>query len=223
MNTVDVVVVGSGPNGLAAAVTLAGAGLSVTVVEGADRPGRRMPDRGADPARLPPRRVLRRPPHGPVVPLLPAAGLRQAAGHPLPAAGALRPAHRRSRAVAAFRSLDETVAALGGDGPAYRRLMEPLVRDSQSIADDVLGSVAVHSRPSGGHGPVRSTRPHAHGLVGAPVPIGGGQGPAGRCRRPLDVTDRPADQRVREPRWPCPPTRSAGRSWAAAARPSPPP
>ena len=41
--------------------------------------------------------------------------------------------------MAAFRSLDETVAALGADGPAYRRLMEPLVRDCQAIADDVLG------------------------------------------------------------------------------------
>ena len=41
-------------------------------------------------------------------------------------------------AVAAYRSVEETSAALGADGPAYLRLMGPLVREAQALADQVL-------------------------------------------------------------------------------------
>jgi phytoene dehydrogenase-like protein len=139
VSSVDAVVVGSGPNGLAAAVTLATAGLSVTVVEGADQPGGGC---RTEELTLPGFRhdvCSAVHPMALVSPffLQPAFdGLRQSLCQPtVPFAQPLD----GGRAVAAYRSLEETAAALGDDGPTYRRLMEPLVRNSQSIADDVLG------------------------------------------------------------------------------------
>jgi phytoene dehydrogenase-like protein len=135
----DAIVVGSGPNGLAAAVTLARAGLSVHVIEGAATPGGGC---RTEELTLP---GFRHDVCSAVHPLagaspfftgtdLAARGVRLltpkvAFAHPLDG----------GRAAAVVGSVEETAAELGPDGHAYRRLLEPLVRDSPLILPTVLG------------------------------------------------------------------------------------
>lgn len=158
MTSVDAVVVGSGPNGLAAALTLARAGLTVEVFEGAATPGG-----GCRTAEL----------------TLP--GFRHdicSAVHPLLAGS---PFFRRTslaargvrlitprvafahpidggRAAAVTGSVEETARGLGRDADAYRRLMSPLVRDADLITPAILA-------------PLRS--PTAHPLALARFGAGG--------------------------------------------------
>jgi len=135
----DAVVVGSGPNGLAAAVTLARAGLSVHVVEGAPTPGGgcrteelTLPGFHHDVCSA----------AHPLLALSPFFadsafdGLRALLAQPeVPFAHPLD----GGRAAAAFRSLDATADALGADGAAYRRLVAPIVDAAVALAAGVLG------------------------------------------------------------------------------------
>jgi phytoene dehydrogenase-like protein len=137
----DAVVVGSGPNGLAAAITIARAGRRVLVLEAKSSPGG-----GSRTAEL----------------TLP--GFRHdvcSAIHPLGAASPffrslrlerfglewLHPevllAHplEGGRAGVMYTSLEETAAALGPDGDAYRRLLGPLVRKWPALLPSILGPV----------------------------------------------------------------------------------
>jgi phytoene dehydrogenase-like protein len=148
VSSIDAVVVGSGPNGLAAAITLAAAGISVAVIEGADTAGGGC---RTDSSTLP---GFRHDVCAAVHPLLSASpffrqpafeGLRSALRQPeVPFAHPLDGGH----AVAAFRSLDETAVSLDADGPAYRRLMRPMVGHSREIADAVLAPLrSIPRRP----------------------------------------------------------------------------
>jgi phytoene dehydrogenase-like protein len=143
----DAVVVGSGPNGLAAAVTLARSGLSVHVVEGAATPGGGC---RTEELTLPGFR------HDVCSAVHPLAGASPFfAGTDLAARGvrlltpkvAFAQPLDGGRAGAAFGSVAETAAALGPDGAFYRRLVEPLVREMPLTLPAILGplrSVPAH-------------------------------------------------------------------------------
>jgi phytoene dehydrogenase-like protein len=143
----DAIIVGAGPNGLAAAILLARAGLSVRVVEAADTVG-----------------------GGTRTGALTLPGFRHdicSAIHPL---GLASPFFRRlpleqhglewihppaavahplddGTAVLLERSLDATAAGLGRDAVAYQRLMAPLVRDWDAIAAAILGPFRLPRHP----------------------------------------------------------------------------
>ena len=135
------VVVGSGPNGLAAAVTLAKAGVDVDVLEAADRPGG-----GTRSSEL----------------TLPGLIHDECSGfHPL----AVDTAFSRSvdlarfgltwrwpeiqyahpldggRGAAVLRSVDETAASLGRDGRRWRQVFGPLTERFDRITSDFLRPV----------------------------------------------------------------------------------
>jgi len=142
------VVVGSGPNGLTAAITLARAGWDVTVLEAASNAGGGL--RSAEltlpgfvhdvcsaihPLALasPVFRELFDGDHGAsrvglewLHPDLPLA-------HPLDG----------DRAALLYRSVDETAAALGGDADAYRRLFGPFVDAGFELTDGLLAPLTI--------------------------------------------------------------------------------
>ena len=147
MSDYDAVVVGSGPNGLAAAITLARAGLRPLVLEARDTPGGGL--RSA---------ALTQPgfihdicsavhPLGLASPFfsklpLQEYGLRwiQPAtplAHPLP----------DGSAVTLQRSLADTAAGLGRDEAAYLRLMAPLVNNWSALLKDILGPLRLPQHP----------------------------------------------------------------------------
>ena len=148
MATVDAVVVGSGPNGLAGALTLARSGLKVAVYEGAPTVGGgcrtaelTIPGFRHDVCSAVHPLVLASPFFRTVD--LAARGVKMltppvAFAHPLDG----------GRAAAVFGSVADTAAGLGEDARAYRRLFGPLVPDMGKILPTILAPLRAPPRSS---------------------------------------------------------------------------
>jgi phytoene dehydrogenase-like protein len=137
-STLDAVVIGSGPNGLAAALTLARAGLSVEVFEGASTPGGGC---RTEELTLP---GFRHDVCSTIQSMVTISPFFRAFADVSNAVTMLRPevalAHPLDDGSAAVvkGSVEDTASTLGVDGDTYRRLFSPLVNDADALAASVL-------------------------------------------------------------------------------------
>jgi phytoene dehydrogenase-like protein len=143
----DAVVVGAGPNGLAAAIALAEAGREVTLIEGAATVGGgarseelTLPGFVHDTCST----ILSLALLSPFLRGLPLAEHGLELEHP--EAPLAHPLDGGS-AVILERSVQETARSLGSDARAYRRLFEPLVRDADALATELLGPLRPPRHP----------------------------------------------------------------------------
>jgi phytoene dehydrogenase-like protein len=137
----EAIVVGAGPNGLAAAITLARAGHSVHVYEaGATIGGGTRTEELTLPG-------YRHDVCSTILPLTLASPFFRSIDLAARGIEIVQPdaplAHALDggRAAVVERSVDATAAALGRDGPAWRRLFGPLVADADKLATELLRPV----------------------------------------------------------------------------------
>jgi phytoene dehydrogenase-like protein len=160
----DAVVVGSGPNGLAAALTLAASGVQVTVLEAADTIGG-----GTRSSALTLPGLVHDECSGfhPLAVDTPFSRAFDLAAHGLTWRWAdVEWSHPLDdgRGAAVWRSVDETAGRLGSDGRRWRSLFGPLTRRFDDIAEDFLRPMLHVPRH-----PVKLARFGAYSLLPASV------------------------------------------------------
>jgi phytoene dehydrogenase-like protein len=143
----DAIIVGSGPNGLSAAIAMQQQGLSVLLLEGKDTIGGGLRSRQLTlPGFI----------HDVCSAIHPlAAGSPFFKQLPLEQFGltylqpALQAAHPFDNGTAAIldTSLDNTIQSLGNDGEAYKQLIAPLLKDWPLLAPDILGPLRFPDHP----------------------------------------------------------------------------
>src|SRR3712207_6060034 len=138
-NTYDAVVVGAGPNGLAAAVELARAGRSVALLEAEETVGG-----GTRSAEITLPGFVHDlgsaiHPLGYASPFFRSLPLEDYGLEWVHPSAPLAHPFDDGTAVVLERSIEATAAALGPDAAAYRRLMEPISGDAGRIADFFVG------------------------------------------------------------------------------------
>jgi phytoene dehydrogenase-like protein len=143
----DAVVVGAGPNGLSAAITLARAGLSVLIMEAKDSIGGGM--RTAE-ITLPGF-------HHDICSAIQPLSLASPYFRTLPLGdygarwiqptGAVAHPMDNGPAVMLERSVEETAQSLGPDGKVYMSLVNPLVKQWEALMDQFLGPFKLPRRP----------------------------------------------------------------------------
>jgi phytoene dehydrogenase-like protein len=143
----DAVVVGSGPNGLAAAISLAREGQSVRVLERAETIGGGLRSAELTIPGFVHDRCSAIHPFGRISPFFRSVDLARyglawatpaiAIGHPLD----------DGSAVVVRGGVDETARGLGEDVDAYRRLMGPVVREWDALMPDLLGPFPIPTDP----------------------------------------------------------------------------
>jgi phytoene dehydrogenase-like protein len=144
---VDAVVVGSGPNGLAAAVALARDGFSVTVIEGDAEIGGGTRTRELTLPGFHHDVCSACHPIGAVSPFFRSLDLEKhgltfltsdlSVAHPLD----------DGPAVLLTQSLEETARGLGADARAYERTFKPFLRDPHGLYGDLLAPLAIPKHP----------------------------------------------------------------------------